>query len=167
MEGVGWSEQSVSSPVPAWAMPPRKYGICFALAYADLDVERTSRLYGMTSMSLRSQKSRPRGAGALTSLRIPVGIVTQLPTRLVFFSLSWGKLGVGVFCPSFWSCLVRDVAGGSFEALIWLELLVDLCQSIQPLSCSTHASEERKGTEQNLAQLPLTHNRGEILQECE
>lgn len=90
MEGVGWSEQGVSSPVPAWAMPPRTYGIRFALAYADLDVQRTSRLYGMTSMSLRSVLSFVH-AGALTSLRIPVGIVTQLPTRLVF-SLSWKAL---------------------------------------------------------------------------
>ena len=163
MEGVGWSEQGVSSPVPAWAMPPRKYGICFALAYADLDFQRTSRLYGMNSMSLRSQKwrrcshfSADPSAGWLPS---------YLPDSFFFPELESSELEF--FGQSFWSCLVRDVAWRRFEALIWLELLVDLCQSIQPLFCSTHASEERKGTEPNLAQLPLTHNRGEILQECE
>lgn len=58
-----------------------------------------------------------------------------------------------------------DQIDGSVIFMLPFLLLVDLCQSIQPLSCSTHASEERKGTEQNLAQLPLTHNRGEILLE--
>lgn len=121
MEGVGWSEQSVSSPVPAWAVPPRKYGICFALAYAesrcptdieairnDLDEFEVTEVAPVLSLLCGSQW------GLLPS---------YLPDS--FFPLSRGKL-----CWSFLPKLLElfgqfDVAWRRFEALIWLELLVD------------------------------------------